>query len=733
MMKSKYFTWLPILGVLLPAALRAQSCAPITNPNPYISTNPTAPIEAYLARAISFDGLHNDVGNAKWQEDVTMAVQLKAAILLRAAGLWGHDERYESNHPATYPIYSNKPSYTDTLRAAVTKINNSYDCAGLRRPLIQACVFTEEVSAYINHIPIEQRVINAFSDQIPPDQYTSYYDPISYGPRGDVLYDYDKIVTHKWSAGDGTPDVTKLQARMWIYQQALYYIDAGFTSLHMGQVNLYGTLAEDVKTNTYSAEYKLALVDTVMRRIRHYAAALPNGRGFYPILMAEGGKFDGGSNIKYVDGKTNGVDNLIFDCNTAAARPRETYSQSDTRRLTGPNCPAAVTDFTNTPCAGNTYMATIDACHGGNMLPDGGGITPSGRVFADGATAYTVYLDFTDDNVHDASNYNQIVPHGDFTPSWNGTWGYDDARWFTQELQAPCRGAWMQAQLKSVRGFVESKSFFQATGRVNGDTGIGSRYNRSGQPILPYRLHEDASTLQAIQEAWTVLDAAPSYVTQNAYTGTPCTFQNTATGSTDPAVLYPSDPTGNMRCANLLMTVTAPDATSIYTWHIQRPDNSWEPLTYGVTRSFFPTAPGTYHVTLKQDNLGLSNNNPARTYPTYEFTTTAACYCEATQASIRATTPLATTAERLQSMPLTVAPVPTTGKVLVQFTSSTALAVTGSVSDVMGRRVLTVAPQVYQAAGTHALELDLETLATGVYNCQLLLNGSPRNVKLVKN
>lgn len=722
----KYYLALALGG--LPAALYAQCAPPLSIQEPLITTNTTVPIEQYLSRAISLDGMHYqwwegyrygsngspESDTAKAEMD--MAVQLRAAFLIRAAGNWGNEDVY------------NYPVYLAGLANFVQDINQRYDCAGVRRPLIQAAVFTEEVSDAVELVTIKSRVIKEFEPEMTAAQHAYYFDGNGQ-PLTTLKYAFSEVGSNP-DQNHRTPTVHQLQGRMWIYQQACYYLDAGFTSLHMGQTNLYSGVCSagpdvDRACQANRAAYQ-AKVAKVMRRIRRYYAAIRQQPAAHLILTSEPGADWDGNNIKFALTQSGATDSLLFDCNLAAARPRETSPQLDNRRFSCAFADDAAQSFDGTNLANaGLLLATIDPCHGYGMLPDGGGVTPAGYRFSNkSATPYSIYLDFWSGRPQSSYAYDP----GEFTPGAIGTWGYDDSRWFSFGLPASARGVWTAVQLKRVRKFIDSESFLQVTGRANGDSDRPLR-NGGKITISKYHLAVDNPARQQIATAWTVLNPQPQWeeTSGGTYTGRTCSTANKGTAGK----VLPTDPGGQQRRYRVRMYVQQPDVTSIYTWHIRRPDGNWESMVYGEERYYQPTMTGTYYFELKQDNLGLDAGATSRTV-VYYYNSTLPTYCENSSDSQRVAKQNATPAELLQQPELEVFPQPNAGQATIQLTCPGPLAVSGTVEDVLGRQVLTVTPKQYENAGAHNLEIDLHAQPAGVYTCQLLLNGTRRAVKLMK-
>jgi hypothetical protein len=58
------------------------------------------------------------------------------------------------------------------------------------------------------------------------------------------------------------------------------------------------------------------------------------------------------------------------------------------------------------------------------------------------------------------------------------------------------------------------------------------------------------------------------------------------------------------------LKIENPDCSTIYTWHIQNPNGTWQNFTYGNEREFFPPVTGYYKIYLRHDNLaGFLNSS----------------------------------------------------------------------------------------------------------------------------
>lgn len=630
----------------------AAACPPVAGLFPRLDTSSAAPLERYLARAVAMNGLCDELVPAPfpWNQandktpcytggppndpasyndslscrglcsypycpsnfaaDVALLVRLRASFVQFAASTWDAPQKFVPGS-----------AYLLAAGQTVARINAAYDCAGLARPFVQASVLenvnpgavcgpgTAPCEAWMragpagtnsgaNVVPLPAGIIAEFADELTTDSSRAYYFDAQGRPRTDLRFRFSRLA-YLFNGTTYSPDFTRVEGRMWLFYQAVAYINLGYTSLHLGQPKVWGRLYAVAGDERAQALHRLALF---VGRIRRYARSR-NG-GALLVLTAEPMSEDligEQRTVKLLDGTTaDGRDRYIFDFAMATMRPRETSPKLDIRAGTNAGsdyrCPAVDPAALNTPACAGQFMATIDPCHGFNFTSDGGGTSPLGLAYAT-QLPYVVYFDHGETVVRQANH--DLAPTGVLSPGNAGTWNWDDSGWFSAALNDACQADWLRFQLGNVRTFTAAGlGFLAAPGRLTNNVRVGldlgpglpDRFNTS---VPDYRLAAHPVVVAAVAAAWQPV------VPRVAFR----------------AVLGAGQGLGQGPRSNLFhrtfrqlplwqAAVENPDATSIYSWHITGP-NGPEPATLGPQLLFAPATPGRYTLTLRQDNLGL--------------------------------------------------------------------------------------------------------------------------------
>lgn len=472
-------------------------------------------------------------------------VDLKASMILRAASTW-------SNHWELKP----GTAYYQGMKQIVIDINAAYDCAGLQRPIIQGGIF-ENIDPSVSAVPIPADIINAFKNTV--GFPTSYYLDALGLPKA---LNFDKEQIRFLSATNllNCPDISRIEARMWFYYLAKMYIDLGYKSIHMGQLNLWSR-----------QDPALTYTTALLGMIRSYAQS----KNTFVLLTEENNRA-----LKFP-----GTSNFMFDYDSRAIRAREIGFFLGTPVCGDFGCVGPANNYlVNTPCANELYPAIIDEC----VLSTGGnssGYSPvSGCLLP--YQPFNTYFDF---------GPGDYPPVGVASPgcqeAW-GTWGWDDSKWFASKISLNCRAFWMQDAICRVRTYFNGFGFMAAPGLlpVNMPTNAG-KYLQNLNPTADakYLLPDEPSVKNTIVTSWTA-NANPginSYITCGPAIGT-CDFNGLL-----------------KRVRKTHFYVYQPDCTSSYTWHIKNPDNTWQTMGYGKERALTVTVPGIYTIYLRIDNLGL--------------------------------------------------------------------------------------------------------------------------------
>lgn len=564
---------------------------------------------------------------ANFAADVALLVRLRATFVQYAASSWEQPEKFIPG--------------SDFLRAAtetVHRINAAFDCAGLPRPYIQASVLENlgasltcgtpqnpcpawmrpgplGTNSGVNRVLIPPSVIREFSAEIMADSAAAHYIARNGEPLDSLHFNFFRIASPFM---DGySPDITLLEGRLWLFYQAKCYLDAGYTSLHMGQPKAWGKLYATSVATRPAALHRIAVL---MARIRRYARSRTAFAGSPLLLTAEPmiePTTSGANSVKFEDGPGR----LIFDLNLATMRPREISPELDeqagTQRGTAYQCPSINLSALRTRACTGQYLAAIDPCHGFNFTPDGGGHTPLGFSYRQ-RVPYIVYFDH-------GSTINRL-PNGELAPTkvlWpgnNGTWGWDDAGWFSAALDDSCQADWLRVSLAQVRALTSQNSFLAVPGRLTNNLQAGfvagpTRVAHPERGVPDYRLAAHPLVALAVAEAWEPLMPTPvsMVITGAGLAWKPCVQS-----------------TFFRRVAEYLpawqLVVSQLDVTSIYSWHIEGPRGS-EPVLHGEKVVFYPSQPGNYRVVLHQTNLGLPANTGGNRQFVLEAATLADTQC----------------------------------------------------------------------------------------------------------
>jgi hypothetical protein len=406
-------------------------------------------------------------------EHLKLLVSLKATMITYTSQYDGHQVSFFDNN--------NTGSFIDKLGSMVASINYAFDCAGLKRPVIQGGIW-ETMASSVCRVPISSCVINHFYDEIiaaGPNAIARY---LSQSP---VYFNYEYICRddemdptcpgdcdlqanpYPPSCHTCHPDFAKLETRMWFYHMGMLLIDAGFTSILIGNGDYMGANENGTDAANF---YQTSIVND----LRAYAASLPQPTDL--IIKLESGD-------EYLYANDNGnfpSTELLGDYNALNLRPREIFLKNGTpvnagalndQNTTWPGCQGSDGDYDplelfGPACNGMPYLAFFDICHSGgfhspNLIFDG--TSPSGcptenlpRIFTwdSGPHCYTnydgppsppgQYYKLRDNNTSDNQpcdlNHLQNCVNS-WDPSYYSVWGWDDLTWWSVGFKPVTQGA----------------------------------------------------------------------------------------------------------------------------------------------------------------------------------------------------------------------------------------------------------------------------------------------------
>ena len=183
----------------------------------------------YLSRSLQLKMFGKDLSLA--DEYVRFIVSTGAKFVARSYLPWtSNGEEYE---------------YVGKFKSVIDKAHE------LDPDIIFEASIYETVAKEVNEILIPKEVLEAFGQTV-ETRYFNY----------DHMIFQDGTFVNQWGTDVSVPDITQLETQMWIYHRATMFIDLGFESLTMAQVQLVGWNDKDWKC------YK-----KVLDMIREYAKA----------------------------------------------------------------------------------------------------------------------------------------------------------------------------------------------------------------------------------------------------------------------------------------------------------------------------------------------------------------------------------------------------------------------------------------------------------------------------
>lgn len=473
-------------------------------------------------------------------------VDMKASFILRAANTWGN---HLDLQPGT-PFYQG-------MKQIVIDINAAYDCAGLRRPVIQGTIF-ENIDDAVSGVPIPADVINAFKTTVGFDN--AYYLDGSGLPKV-INFNPSRLRKIPTSVPwPNSPDITRIESKMWFYYLSKMYIDFGYKSIHLGQM-------------TNWAEYDPSYIHTtiILNKIRAYAQS----KNTFVLLSEENKKA----------AKFPGTNTFMYDFDSRPLFPREISNPSVCGEY---NCTNTPTNYLpGTPCSNETFPAVIDQCimtGAGNSS----GISPlSGCSLP--FQPFSTYFDFG------KGMFDDTHPPSAGCNGFHGVWGWDDARWFAEGISSQnCRVFWMQDAICRMRQYYNGFGFVAAPGILytnrpeNMDKFLTEHTNPTSDGR--YLLTDEVLVKNAIISSWTV--------NQNPEIVSDYTCGSAIIGKCSQFNL-------DKKVRTYHFSISNPDCTSSYSWHVKTPNNTWLEMTYGSKRDIAVTTAGVYTIYLRIDNLGL--------------------------------------------------------------------------------------------------------------------------------
>ena len=522
----------------------------------------------------------------KYCNQLTFFTEVKASMIFNAFESWGNLHMLQSG-----------TSLWDAMHQIPVDINAKYDLANLRRPHIQAAIYENMAGQNLSSVQIPYWVVSTF-DKSDPDfaAVKSLYD----GSSGTPFFDTDNIV----GPGGGVPevdadiwDVTRIEARMWFYYLAKQYIDAGYTSLHTGQIGEWGR-KDKYWPNGEGAQNNTPYLHTsrLMNMVRSYA----QGQNKTVLISTENIEWRnqelGGAYDPLFEGDPDypGAKKLIFDFDNVAMRVREhndVCNLCDDPIMNDPLPLEAYEEYGfNSICDNHPLIAFVDSCTVARRRTVHGGISPLGCYYE--TVPYVGAFDFGNYVETETCEQNPNTPN---TPSCGDGVLFNcfsDMAWFAEALDEPCKSDWLLKTICTISN--RSKGYgnlmIPTSKRINSTRGY---YFFSEEP---------QEVIDALKDAWEENSGNLDFTQNQECLDDLIDVDVECNGITLP----PSGPfIFEKRTNRYTFNAIDPDCVSEYSWHIYGP-NGWEPSSWGITRVFYPPVSGTYKVSLKQDEQNIN-------------------------------------------------------------------------------------------------------------------------------
>lgn len=619
-----------IFGQTIPACsvtpqLGLSNCATTPPLVPYVEQSCFAGIDRILARACSMHKLSDQIRTPDascdsnpyrdvdaYVNNIEMLVEMRSTFVFWAAHKWGNDN---------WLLPGNNCRFLESIRQTVCDINAAYDCAGVRRPIIQGTIY-EHVDGptitSIEQVPIPPAVIAAFTDDRAFKGNTTLRDNYFSGDsaRTDKMFNHNNVVgVPSINPAINPPDVTLIEARMWMYYQAALFVDAGYTAIHMGDISQWGN-NDRADDGTYNDTWYL------VKKIRQYAIS----RGSFILLNTEP-SLAIPSQIEI-----NGQQHMIFDFNATPFHFRE-MTLPPLAPTGGDPCqwgiistcndpyPAEdITLFTTSPCNTFALPAIVDQCVINNYTELSGGVAPnpydqtdtaSHCQYAIGEVPSVMYFDLGNSIDPWAPAPNATDTTGAPICGGDGsTYGYDDTDWFS--LMPPdCQIEFFRFYQCKIREMTGGNYYFPIPGILL----IGPSWVPAGTPALWQLASTDNSdVLKGISDI--VNQPVTTPIIDYSFN---CDKFLEVSSECNGKKRYKYGPFEVFVKAHEF-SVSNEDCSSIYTWHIKDPHGDWLPFFLKGSKVVLEVAEsGTYKIYLRQDNMALNNNIGSTQFGPFEY------------------------------------------------------------------------------------------------------------------
>ena len=349
----------------------------------------------YLSRAITQGEFCQTENDEDFNENLRMLKNIGAKYIGRAGFVWTplipDEAHFSLIEKRARQAHQADPEFMlqCCLFEAIFHSNNELTDYGVDQIQIPGYVFEEF------NLPVEKRNF---------DYYAMLYDT-------GKLTDTDYLYHDHWVKGGSVPDLAAIETQMYFFYRASRYIDAGFESIHFGQIQLM---------NDNDPENKILF--QLVERIRDYAKK--NGRRNYVLFDAHVPSAHGSSEPHGIIDKKG---NLLFDFHSFPTRAKEICGKPYETKL---------------------EVRHYDAIYKNSM----GGITPSGWKCE--SLPYLVELD-------NSGASNPGVCGGE---EWWWPWGRDEISWFAH-CSEEYRNYWLRYAHEWIRE-IDPVGYLQVPGHT---------------------------------------------------------------------------------------------------------------------------------------------------------------------------------------------------------------------------------------------------------------------------
>lgn len=575
--------------------------------------NPSPPADAEVNCNAPYDVCASIYCPDLYCQQIEMLVDMNAQFIMRTVKAWSQVQHFQEEDGILYNAASQ----------LVCDINSAYDCAGLSRPIIQAGIF-EGVGDGIQWLTFDSEMVELFMqytgvtrDQLPDDFFE---DPLTRTTLSDDI----QILQEDITSGGAHLDFNNIEAQFWMFYQAVSYINMGYTALHMGQFRKY----YDGINDGYE------LYGNFLDAIRLYAEN--ESEAGFVVLNGEAG-----------NGVVESTGELLFDFSMVPVWFSEVDTPSDDLTSDNFDCEVSSDLLEGTPCQGDLDVglgAYWDPCLIEYLLTENSGLEDMTGILPNGCSVENIPFMLMFDYGHGAlvnfddcsfiDNYDAptitnpgglqgIIRDADGNPKeiWGGsTYGFDDSRYFGNELSAECRQH-LLTELMCGIGSQFTNGHMQIPGMLR--VKFPENYCNDPDGIVPskdgvYFLTDDQTEI--VESVSNLLTPEPPQVLVRVE----CV--PFAPDDCLPFCIFPTDEIldqdelfvqGRNKVS---ISVANADCVSEYSIHIKQPDGSWLPYTFDTNTEFFVLQNGIHQIRVRQDNLGFEQalNAPGVTTQTNE-------------------------------------------------------------------------------------------------------------------